>query len=168
MPRTSPSTASSSSGAPRPVRAALGVALLLATACSPEPGRVFVPGPTFGQSIHLSTAQGEHARVRVGEALRLHAERRSGPWIEVPRASLPPGACWQVSPPPDLEPEVAGNLRWLVEPPDAARFNLGLLRDQSREVRFSAPGRYQLSARSAVWCTEPYGGNTLTVEVVAE
>jgi hypothetical protein len=70
--------------------------------------------------------------------------------------------------PPDIEPEVAGNLRWLVEPPGLATFNVELRLDQTREVRFSEPGVYRLSAESSVWCTEPYGGNTLTVEVVAK
>jgi hypothetical protein len=144
------------------------LAVLLTVACSQEPSDVFVPGPSFSQSIHLSTAQGERATVRVEQPLVLHAQRNSGPWVAVKRGSLSPDSCWLASPPPDLEPEVAGNLRWLVEPPGAATFNVGLRLDYTREVRFSEPGIYQLSAQSSAWCTEPYSGNTLTVEVVGQ
>ena len=144
------------------------LAVLLTAACSREPSEVFVPGPSFSQSIRLSTAQGERATVRVEQPLILHAQRTSGPWIAAERASLPPDACWLVSPPADTEPEVAGNLRWLVEPPDSATFNVQLRLDQTREVRFSRPGVYQLSAQSSAWCTQPYDGNNLTVSVVGE
>ena len=142
-------------------------AALLNVACWHEPSEVFVPGPTFSQSIRLSTAQGDHAIVGVGQPLALHAQRRSGPWVLAQRASLPPDSCWLVSAPPEIEPEVAGSLRWLVEPPGAATFNVELRLDQTREVRFSETGVYHLSAQSSAWCTEPYGGNTLTIEVTA-
>ena len=145
---------------------AIVLAALLSVACSQEPSEVFVPGPSFTQSIHVSTARGERATVRVEEPLVLHARRHSGPWVAAERASLPPGSCWLVSPPPDLEAEVAGSLKWLVEPPEAAAFNIELRLDSTREVRFSAPGVYEISAQSSAWCTDPYGGNTLIVEVV--
>jgi hypothetical protein len=141
------------------------LAAALAVACSPEPSEVFVPGPSFQQSIRLSTAQGENATVRVAQPLVLHAQRSSGPWIKVKRDSLAPDSCWLTSPPADLDAEVAGNLRWVVDPPEGATFNTDLRLDQTREVRFSEPGRYRLSAHSSVWCTEPYAGNTLSVEV---
>ena len=124
-----------------------------------------MPGPSFQQSIHLSTAQGEYATVQVGQPLILHAQRSSGPWIKVKRDSLAPDSCWLTSPPADREAEVAGNLRWIVDPPGGATFNIDLRLDQTREVRFSVPGRYRLSAHSSVWCTESYAGNTLSVEV---
>ncbi|MGH7469093.1 MAG: hypothetical protein ACRENP_14145 [Longimicrobiales bacterium] len=63
--------------------------------------------------------------------------------------------------------EVADNLRWLVEPAGAASFNAGIRNDHIREVRFSRVGVYSVSAQSAAWCAPSYGGNTLTVEVVA-
>jgi hypothetical protein len=145
----------------------LALTLLLAAACSQEPAHVFVPGASFRQSIRLWTDQGERATVGVGDALVLHAQRSSGPWIATERAALSADACWLVAPPEDPEPEVAGNLRWIVEPPGAATFNVDLRLDQTREVRFSKPGVYHVSARSSVWCSDPYGGNTLTVTVVA-
>jgi len=149
-------------------RNTVAFAVLLVTACSQEPSEVFVPGGSFSQSIQLSTAQGDHATVHVDEPLILHAQRTSGPWVGAHRASLPPNACWLVSPPSSIEPEVAGNLRWFVEPPGPATFNVQLRLDRTREVRFSKPGVYHLSAQSSVWCAEPYTGNTLTVEVVGE
>ena len=139
---------------------------LFALSCSQDPSEVFVPGPSFSQSVQLSTAQGERATVRVEEPLILHAQRISGPWVEVARDSLAPDACWLVSPPPELEDEVAGNLRWLVEPPGSVTFNVELRLDFTREVRFSKPGIYQLSAQSSAWCKKPHSGNTVTVEVV--
>jgi hypothetical protein len=142
------------------------LSLVFAVACSQEPSEVFVPGPSFSQSIRLATEHGERATVRVEQPLVLHAQRSSGPWVAVARASLPPDACWLVSPPAELEVEVAGNLRWLVEPPGAASFNVELRLDFTREVRFSRPGSYQLSADSQAWCRQPFSDNTLTVEVV--
>lgn len=151
-----------------PVRAhALVLSIGAAVGCSPElPSRVAVPGDGYAESIEVSTAQGDSARVAVGAPLLLHAVRRSGPWIEVDRASLPPEACWWRSAPDAVEGEVAGNLRWFAEPAGDAEFG-GFRADLTRDVRFSAPGRYLLWAQSSGWCSEPYVGDTLLVEVSA-
>jgi len=144
----------------------LAAVLLLALACSPEPAEVWVPGPGFEQTIHITSAQGDRATVRVGEPLVLHAERRSGPWVRRARATLAPDdSCWLRSPPSSPEPEVAGSLRWLVDPPGSATFNLDLRTDATREVRFSEPGVYRLATRGSGWCGEPDSADTITVEV---
>lgn len=143
------------------------VAFLLVASCSREPSEVYIPAPDFTQALSIATAQGPRAGIRVGEPLRLHAARRTGPWIRVARASLPENACWLAVSPPDFEREVAATVRWHVEPPHQATFNGGLRPDGTREVVFAAPGTYRLTAVSASWCGEPFGGDTLAVEVDA-
>ena len=98
----------------------------------------------------------------------LHATRDSGPWVRVQRSTLSPDACWSVSPRPH-EPEVAANLRWLADPPAGAEFGGLRLRgagvvDLATDVRFTAPGRYRLTATSG-WCEILYHGDTLVVDV---
>jgi len=144
----------------------LQAALVWIAACTPEaPSRVFVPADSYTESVDVTTAQGDSARIVVMEALLLHGVRRSGPWVEVEHASLPPDACWWARPPEPLEAEVAGNLRWHAEPLEGVEFG-GLRPDLARDVRFSRPGRYVLWAESSGWCSEPYSGDTLVVEVV--
>jgi hypothetical protein len=62
---------------------------------------------------------------------------------------------------------VADNLRWSGEPTSSVEFNLGLLPDHSRRVRFKAAGRYVLHALSPTWCSPAAESNEITV-VVAE
>ena len=141
------------------------LAILGCTACSVEsPGQVFVPGPSYSESLDVRTEQGDSAVVTVGSPLVLHGRRTSGPWIQVARDSLPPDACWMRSPPDPVEEEVAGNLRWTAHPPDA-EFNIDLRTDLTRAVSFRRPGEYFLTAQSAGWCSEPYIGDTLWIEV---
>jgi hypothetical protein len=141
-------------------------ALHLLAACTAEPSEVFIPGPAFQQSIRLSTAQGERGTVAAGEPLVLLAERRTGPWVAAARSSLAAGACWLAAAPPQIEPEVADNVRWFVEPEGSASFNVEYRSDRTRQVRFSRAGSYRLTAQSAASCAPPFSGNTLRVEVV--
>ncbi len=83
-----------------------------------------MPGDSYRQAVHLATAQGEHAVVRVSQAAVLHAKRESGPWVAADRDSLTADSCWLTSPPPPLEPEVADNVTWHVEPPGSAIFDV--------------------------------------------
>jgi len=148
-------------------RIPIAALLLILLACTPEPpSEVFVPGPGFVQTLRITTEQGDTARVRVDEPLVLHGQRSSGPWVRVEYASLAPDACWLVAPPDATEPEVAGNLRWLVEPEGDAKFNLGLRGDMTRDVAFRRPGVYRLSARSGAWCDGTESETVLTVTVV--
>lgn len=142
----------------------LGVVALL-TACARPPERVFVPGKPFRHEVEVRTAQGPAARVRAGEWLTLHARRTTGPWMPVERRSLGSDGCWVASPPPADEAEVADNLRWVAAPEGKAEFNLDMLPDHTRRVRFSAPGRYVLQASSSTWCSPPAGSAELTVVV---
>lgn len=134
--------------------------------CSPdaEPEHVFVPGPSFNQVVRISTSQGDEPRVAVGQALVLHAVRKSGLWISAQRKALAADACW-VAQPPGEEAEVSDNLRWIAEPEEAATFNVTYRQDHTREVRFSAPGTYRLRATSSLWCSPPQESNAIRVSV---
>jgi len=136
-------------------------------ACSGETSdQVFVPGPSYSESLDVRTAQGDSARLGVGSPLVLHGRRTSGPWISVARSSLPLDACWLAAPPDPVEEEVAGDLRWTAYPPDV-KFNIDLRLDGTREVRFLRPGVFLLTAESSGWCSDPYVGDTLWIEVTS-
>jgi hypothetical protein len=134
--------------------------------CSRSPDRVYVPGDSFRYVVRISTAQGEHATVAVGEPLRLHASRRSGPWIEKAAKDVPDTAC-RTSALMEEEPEVAAELAWNVEPEGVATFNVPTVLtagDRTREVRFSQPGEYRLKGVSFAPCTRETS-NVITVSV---
>ena len=144
------------------------VASQMMVACAPgEPSTVVVAGESFTQDIVAWTDQGDSARVRIDQPVRLFASRSSGPWVTVERATLPADACWLTRPPPEPEPSVADNLRWIADPPGAATYNLGIRPDHSRDVRFSKPGTYRLTGSSR-WCGEDFESNQLTITVVSE
>lgn len=69
---------------------------------------VYVRAASYEEELHLMTARGKTARLRVEQPLVLHAQRRSGPWVAVPAHDLEPGQCSVASLPPQLEAEVAG------------------------------------------------------------
>jgi hypothetical protein len=124
-----------------------------------------VPDEGFTTTVRIA-ADVPPGSLRVGEALVLHATRRSGPWRQVEAASLPDEACRVAAPPPELELEVQSNVHWLVEPPGGAVFNLPRGPDlHLRTVSFSAPGRYLLRARSHAWCGEPVLSEALEIAV---
>jgi len=137
----------------------------LLAGCTQPPDRVFVPGSPFTHVIDVRTAQGAIAAVKTGEWLTLHARRRTGPWTEVDRKSLGKDGCWVAPPPPADEPEVATNVTWSTDPLNAGEFDHGLREDHVRRVRFVAPGRYQLKATSATYCSAKADSNTLVVIV---
>ena len=148
------------------MRACASILLVCIAACS-RPERVFVPGPSYSESIEARSELGDSATVRIGQPLTLHVQRRSGPWVEVDRSSLRPEACWLRSAPPALEEEVAANVRWLVDPTDGFEFNTDFRPDLTREVRFTEPGIYLLTPESSGWCSDRSVGNPLHVEVTA-
>lgn len=127
---------------------------------------MYVPGESFEEDLFLITSGGRHPRIAVGEPLVLHAGRRSAPWLAIDGRDLEPDQCWLPSLPPQLEAEVAGSVRWLIEPSGHASFNTDLREDGSREVRFDSVGAYRLTAESSSWCGEPFSGDTLTIDVV--
>jgi len=141
----------------------LALAALWASACDPPPpSRVWVPGPDFVATLDVSIGDGSVAVWRVGEWITLHADRSTGPWVQVARKDLPEGAPWMRQPPPAREYNVEANVRWLVEPEGFSRFNLPGAQDiLTRKVQFNTPGNYRLWAESHSW-----GGGQMKSNVI--
>ena len=126
---------------------------------------VYIPGATFREELHIGADRGPVIRAQVGEPVVLSAQRRSGPWRAVRASEVEEEACSLASPPVELEVEVADNITWTVIPEGVATFNTGIREDRTRVVVFDVPGSYRLTAQSASWCGEPFGGDTLEVEI---
>lgn len=132
-------------------------------ACRGEPTVRYVHADTFKEDLNLLASK---RRIRVGEPLVLYAQRRSGPWRAVPSDSVAADECSLEAPPIELEAEVAGSVAWSVDPPGSADFDLNFEEKGPREVRFSEPGVYVLTATSASECGGRFSGNEVRVEVV--
>lgn len=130
-----------------------------------EPEVVYVPGTNFQEALFIAADRGPVVRARTGEPITLSAQRRSGPWRAVPADEVPDGTCSLASAPIELEAEVADNITWTVIPEGSATFNTGQREDRTRVLTFDEPGSYRLTAQSASWCGEPFGGDTLEVEI---
>ncbi len=75
----------------------------------------------------------------------------TGEWRKVPFAEVAEGTPWLGYVPPEREDEVAGSLRWYVEPSDGAVFDAWAPKPvpiDQRAVKFSKPGMYRLWATS--------------------
>ena len=140
------------------------VCACLAASCNREPLLVFIPENESTASLSISVST---VRAATGEEILLSASRKHhGAWVEVPRKSLAPDACWMVKPPDPVEDEVAGNVRWLLTPSDPGKFNLGLREDGKRTLVISEPGSYTLTAASSVWCGESVeSGNRVVLKI---
>lgn len=133
----------------------------LASSCNSEPRTVFVPETESSSTLSIGVSS---ARASLSENILLSASRKNyGAWIEVPRTSLSPDACWMVQPPDSFEEQVAGNVRWVLSPPEHGEFNLGLREDGKRTLVISEPGTYSLTATSSVWCGESVASENLIV-----
>ena len=139
--------------------------LVLIAGCydPPPPEKVFVPGPDASTAITISVST---TKATVDEPVVLYASRTNSGFVEIHYADVQPGVQWWRSIPPGYEEEVAGNLRWIVEPEGKAKFNTNLRKDFTREVRFSEPGTYKILGISAGHGPEPVSSKTVTIEVV--
>jgi hypothetical protein len=147
------------------VRLPLALLLVAAAACQDEPRLVYVPVSPPQVELLVSASATE---VAANVPVVLRAERRyRGEWRQVERASLRDGQCWLGRPPPEREPEVADNLRWLASPDGSARFNVVYRTDRTREVVFEKPGSYVLQATSVVYCGDDVTARPMTISVVA-
>jgi hypothetical protein len=135
------------------IRSALIVVLVFAvvTGCKQQSPMVYVlEGP---QDVTL-TASASATTVKAGETIVLHAQRRVvGKWKQIPRDQLAPGQCWQYTPPPEMEEEVADNVEWEMEPENAIRFDGTFRMDHTRVGTIMiGKGRITLRPLTAVRC----------------
>jgi hypothetical protein len=128
-----------------------------------SPEYVFVAGRGYSQVV---TAWSEHDVVKVNQPVVIHASRISGPFERVKRTSVDGRTRWWKREPPHQEPEVSGNLRWVVSPEGTALFNTRLRPDHAREITFSKPGQYVLRGYSAVWNGSPTASNEVRISVL--
>src|ERR671910_539822 len=85
----------------------------------------------------------------------LHVEQRTpGQWRKVGRNELPPGQCWVYRPPVEVEPEVAADVQWAVEPENAVEFHSEYQLDKTRVATVRAAGKISLTPLSKVKCEE--------------
>lgn len=133
-----------------------------------EPQSVWVPGDDFKTELTVSIVSPKEA-YSVGEWIELYAEQESSPWVEVAFSARPPGVTYWTSPPPSVDADVQGSVRWVATPDAASEFNLPTMNDlDSRRVRFNEPGTYTLHAEVSDPqdnTAEPVMSNVLTVEV---
>ena len=124
--------------------------LALATGCKGQEPMVFVLAAE--QQVTL-TSSASTTRVKQGEQVVLHLQRRTvGEWKQIPRDQLTPGQCWLYTPPPELEPEVADNAEWQVQPENAVRFDTTFRMDHTRIATMMQTGTIVLTPFSAVRC----------------
>ncbi len=85
---------------------------------------------TGQQSVELK-ASASLLKVPPGGQVVLHVERRTtGQWKKIGRNELTPGQCWVYRPPVEVEPEVAADVQWAVEPENALEFHSEYQLDQ--------------------------------------
>ena len=141
------------------------IVLALVAGCydPPPPEKVFVPGPDARVSITVSASTLSAA---VDEPIVLYTSRRTSGYVEKLFSEVPEGVQWWRQMPPAYEKEVAGNLRWIVEPEGKAKFNANFRKDLTKEVRFTEPGTYELYGVSSAYGPEAVSSKTVTIEVV--
>lgn len=119
------------------------------------------------QSVVL-TATASASKLRQGEKVVLHVERKTtGKWQRVSRSELTAGQCWLYRPPVEVEPEVAQDVQWVVEPERAVEFHTEYQMDQSRVATVTTKGTIKLTPVSKVKCEEGRSveGSTIEIEV---
>jgi hypothetical protein len=144
----------------------LGTTLAFAWGCKQKAPLVYVLESP--QEVTLK-ASASATRVRRGETVVLHAERRSvGKWKQIPRDQLTPGQCWLYRPPPELEPEVADKVEWEIIPDRGIQLDPTFQMDHSRVALVVVPGKYTLTAYTAVTCEKDrvIQGPTIQIEGV--
>jgi hypothetical protein len=140
--------------------------LVLFAACEGNGGRGFVhyvPGAGFEQELEVELRLPEDRPIAVGEWVDISASRRSGPWVLEDTAAPGRPACRRISPVTE-EYEVAEKVSWRVEPAGQASFGNARPPDLTRQIRFTAPGTYQVWATSD-GCGEPFVSNRIEVVV---
>lgn len=127
--------------------------LALAAGCGEQRGpSVYVL--EGAQSVELKAAA-TPMKVPPGGQVVLHVERRTtGQWKKIGRGELTPGQCWVYRPPVEVEPEVAQDVQWAVEPENAVEFHSEYQLDKTRVATVRAAGKVSLTPVSKVKCEE--------------
>jgi hypothetical protein len=139
----------------------LALALLGFSGCAePRPEWIYVPAEGYRCEVRIEVP----ARMKVGEEVRLKAERTNGPWRRArPEEAVPGVTPWTREPPTRQSGfDVTGNVHWQVTPAGTAKFSGEARRE--RTIRFSAPGHYRLKAVTAI----PTTATSNEVEIVVE
>ncbi|MET0535424.1 MAG: hypothetical protein ABW171_14500 [Steroidobacter sp.] len=121
-----------------------------------------------GQQSIVLNASASSSKVQQGEQVVLHVERRTtGQWKRVSRAELKQGQCWVYRPPVEVEPEVAQDIQWQVDPEGAVEFRTEYQMDHSRVATMATKGTIQLTPVSTVKCEEGRSvtGSAIAIEV---
>lgn len=148
------------------MRLGLLVMFLALTGCQDEiPAYVYVPGKDAKETVIVSAST---LKGKVNEPVILHATRETTGFIRVKYSTLSdPRNYWRKEP-PAFEQEVAGNLRWIIDPSGAHFMNLDYRIDQTREVIFKKAGKYRLYGFSAVYIPPNTRSNTIEIEIIAD
>lgn len=138
--------------------------LVALAGCEQKVKLVYVPdGP---QTITL-TPSVSSSSVRLGETVELSVERRtSGNWKQIPLPEAR-GQCWFYARPPEVEPQVADSVRWIVEPENSVAFSTEYRFDHVRLATMNVRGTIKLTPVSPAVC-EPdrmVEGPALEIEV---
>jgi hypothetical protein len=106
------------------------------------------------QTVALN-ASATPTKVQQGESVVLHVERRIS------------GQCWVYRPPVEVEPEVARDIQWQVEPEGAVQFHTDYQMDRTRVATMATKGKILLTPVSTVKCEEgrSVAGTTIEIEV---
>jgi hypothetical protein len=147
----------------------LAFAALSATACQPPPPEVvWVPAPDFEAALSARFGEGTPEKHSPGDWIVLHADRSTGPWVQIAYNDLPADASWTVQPPPAIEEGVESSVRWIVEPEGSCRFNIPTERTlETRMIQCSEPGIFELRAESNLPGGRKVASNVLQLVITA-
>lgn len=138
----------------------------LLAGCEQQQAMVYVlEGP---QDVKI-TASASATKVKVGETVVLHVQRRvTGKWKQIPRDQLTQGQCWLYTLPPEVEEEVADNVEWDVYPDGAVEFETTFRLDHTRFATMRQKGRISLRPLTAVRCEKDRveQGRAIQIEVI--
>lgn len=141
----------------------LGIPLAFAWGCKQQAPLVYVLESPQEVTLKVSASA---VRVPRGETVVLHAERRAvGKWKQIPRDQLTPGQCWLYRPPPEFEPEVADSVEWEIIPDRGIQLDPTFRMDHTRVALVAVPGKYTLTAYSAVTCEKDRVVQGPTIEI---
>ena len=134
------------------LRTLLIVPTLIALSACGKQGSKMVYVLEEPQQVTL-TASASPEKVGRGEAVTLHAERRStGKWKQIPMDQVTQGQCWVYQIPDAVEPEVADSIEWEVHPGGSVLFKPEYRLDHKRIITTDRMGRITFVPRTTVKC----------------